>query len=547
MRTISDKVNGVRAKAYAGTTGTLVAMNIDERKRSGLLGFAIERRKQGAREYEWLFSSLQFPDVPHTDRENNRSPSNVAPLQKFRWSDYGAEPDKDYSFIVHPVYGRPGSLRVEDGPEFTVRSASIESGEQSAIFNRAAAASQAFSRRFPEVDELLKTNKTLPIEDFPLAARKWLTRGLLEQIEAFLALAEDDGWALDVAIYEYELKAIVEAVNAARRRGATVRIVYHAKEGDKQTAENEHSLQRFPAAYKRARVTDKIFHDKFIVLSRMERGERRPRAVLCGSTNFTENGLYRQGNVVHVVREGGVAGQYLAIFEQLFEHPEDVGAVKDWITANNPIDRAVSTFAGFSPRRGGGDLQEFVEIINDARRDVLFCTVFNLHDPIEDALLGAANDPILRYGLQNSRSRITGFHADRTANFTVPAMLTRGLEGWLKESTRGQRGNILIHTKIVVVDFTSDSPTIISGSHNLSGAASHSNDENYLIIRGNADIADCYGVEVMRFYDHYRFRSYMRDSGGRTARPLAVTDEWANGYFLEGKLKCADRLRFAGR
>lgn len=35
------------------------------------------------------------------------------------------------------------------------------------------------------------------------------------------------------------------------------------------------------------------------------------------------------------------------------------------------------------------------------------------------------------------------------------AMLGNGLEGFLKESTKGQRGNILIHTKLIFVDFTS--------------------------------------------------------------------------------------------
>ena len=85
-------------------------------------------------------------------------------------------------------------------------------------------------------------------------------------------------------------------------------------------------------------------------------------------------------------------------------------------------------------------------------------------------------------------------------------MLNSGLEGFLKESTAGQKGNILIHTKLIVVDFTADAPTVISGSHNLSASASNGNDENYLILRGATDVADCYGVELMRLYDHYRFR-----------------------------------------
>jgi phosphatidylserine/phosphatidylglycerophosphate/cardiolipin synthase-like enzyme len=130
-------------------------------------------------------------------------------------------------------------------------------------------------------------------------------------------------------------------------------------------------------------------------------------------------------------------------------------------------------------------------------------------------------------------------------------MLSSGLEGFLKESTKGQRGNILIHTKLIVVDFTSDSPVVISGSHNLSKAASDGNDENYLVIRGNTDVADSYGCELMRLYDHYRFRFAARrhkKSGQQQKRlVLAIDDTWTDRYFEEGTLRMADRLRFAGK
>jgi phosphatidylserine/phosphatidylglycerophosphate/cardiolipin synthase-like enzyme len=131
-------------------------------------------------------------------------------------------------------------------------------------------------------------------------------------------------------------------------------------------------------------------------------------------------------------------------------------------------------------------------------------------------------------------------------------MLSSGLEGFLKESTKGQRGNILIHTKLIVVDFTSDHPIVISGSHNFSKAASESNDENFLVLRGDTDVADCYGCELMRLYDHYRFRFRLKDGkdkqSNQAAKPPALTpdDSWTEPYFTSGSLKCSDRIRFAG-
>src|SRR5262249_38757361 len=110
-------------------------------------------------------------------------------------------------------------------------------------------------------------------------------------------------------------------------------------------------------------------------------------------------------------------------------------------------------------------------------------------------------------------------------------------------------GDILIHTKVVVVDFTSDHPAVISGSHNLSNPASEKNDENYLIIQGNTDLADSYGVEVMRIYDHYRAR-WVEEQVARGDFPgggeLEPDASWTDRYFKKDSLHFRDRLRFVG-
>lgn len=551
------KKNGIFVKAYAGTTGVLLATDIDKPKRKRLLGYAVERLDGKSGKKEWLRSLLRFPEQPH---ENGQPiETNLAPVQKFRWSDYRVFPGTKYEYTIHPVYGTPEKLEIEDGPTVKVEAANSLKGEHCILFNRAAAASQAFSLKFPEVEEKLnkllekgevKKEKKPKQPQLPPEALEWLTRGVLEQIVRFIGLAKDETWALDVAIYEYELKEIVEAVKAAHARGAQVRIVYHAKAGDEQTEENEKSLKGIPKALKRARVTQKICHHKFIVLSKMVRGKRQPRQVLCGSTNFTHNGVYRQANVVHILDRVDAAEHYEKLFEVLFRG-DTPSQTRKYIDTDNQIDESGTLFVGFSPRSKLADIEAFVRCIKSAERDVLFCTAFDLNDDVELALKGQAHDPILRYGLQNTRSAITGYHADRTADFTATAMLTRGLEGFIKESTKGQRGNILIHTKLIVVDFTSDNPIVINGSHNLSKAASEGNDENYLIVRGNTDVADSYGCELMRLYDHYRFRfiAQQQAKSGKKQKPLFLRpdDSWTDPYFDPKSLKMSDRLRFAGK
>jgi hypothetical protein len=135
------------------------------------------------------------------------------------------------------------------------------------------------------------------------------------------------------------------------------------------------------------------------VLSRIDREQRTTQAVLCGSTNFTPNGVYRQANVVHTLERPDIANRYLTLFELLFAGatPSDT---KKWIDAHNPLSADAPLVPGFSPRNGEVDLDLFAAEIRQARRDVLFCTAFELNERILEALLGAPHDDILRLGLQ---------------------------------------------------------------------------------------------------------------------------------------------------
>ena len=536
-----------RVKAYAGTNGVLLAIDLAEPRRKGLLGFAIEKQ-QGSKPWLFLFNSLTFPGKAHTFPQFHATPSDTAPLQKFRWADYAVNPGVTIHYRIHLAYGTADAPQLGEFLEVTLTTDNGLPAGQNVIFNRAVAASQAFQRKFADLDAQLSANKKLPIEEWPDAPRQWLENGLLARLLGFIERAEDGRWALDIAIYEYQLKVIVDAVNAAFERGVKVRVLYHAQPDEDTTAMNEASLEKIPAANKRGRVTHNIFHNKFMVLSRLDAaGQHQPEAVLCGSTNFTPNGVYRQANVVHVLDDARIGASYLQTFEQVWADPTDVGATREWLTENNPMQPEQALFAGFSPRSGQGDLREFVDIINAAKKDLLFVTAFALPDEVLNALLGLPHDDILRYGLQNTVSSITGFHADRTAQFAATALLNTGLEGWLKENMKGQKGNLLVHTKAIVVDFTTDTPTIISGSHNLSAAASNGNDENYLINRGDTDLADRYGLELLRFYEHYRFRYFAKKLQLKQVRPLAADDSWTDDYYLEGDLRMLSRLRFAGR
>ena len=55
-----------------------------------------------------------------------------------------------------------------------------------------------------------------------------------------------------------------------------------------------------------------------------------------------------------------------------------------------------------------------------------------------------------------------------------------------------------IHTKYMLVDPLGPAPVVVVGSANFSGASTTDNDENLLMHRGNAAVADIYVCEFVR-------------------------------------------------
>jgi hypothetical protein len=159
--------DGFRIKAYAGTTGVLIAFDIAEKQRPGLLGFAISRESPEAvnpnrRAERFLPAALRFPDMPRPrggDAESDPVLSDRCPVQKFRWSDYTVYPDSKYVYRVYPVRGPPANP-VRDEPLTASVKTHVLDGPEAAIFNRAVVSSQAFARKFPDIDKQLDEART---------------------------------------------------------------------------------------------------------------------------------------------------------------------------------------------------------------------------------------------------------------------------------------------------------------------------------------------------------------------------------------------------
>ncbi len=485
-------LNGITIKAYSGTTGILLAFDITDKLKKEFLGFAIKKIHKG--NSDWLQSLLRFPGDVGVDYA--LAPSNIAPIQKFRWSDYAVYEGTQYTYEIQAVHGKPGQLRYTQGPAIEISTQTSAKGNRhEVVFNRAVASSQSYEKRFGAT----KPNDTTDPKH--IAARTWLSRGIKEKLLNFLLRADGPDYTLDVAIYEFEVPEVAEVLNRVVATGAQVRLMYHSKKRDPQTTENEHNIHLLDKKIQVIpRFTSKIFHNKLAVL----RHKGKPVSVVTGSTNFTNNAFYLQANVVHIFNDPEVAGRFAELFEQLLLDIADKASVRDFNGAAPTLISIGGVQTIFSPKRHRIDIDRIVSLIKNAKENFILCTAFDVDAEIVQAI--QASDKI-KYGLQNSRSELTGIHRNQT--FVVPDFLKSPVEKAFKEEgskRRGGEGNIYIHLKTFVIDFATDQPVVIMGSNNFSDSASLGNDENMVVIENDVDVADLYMIEMFRLYDHYRFR-----------------------------------------
>src|SRR5215218_7626826 len=148
--------------------------------------------------------------------------SREHPFQTFQWADYSAKPSHNYTYTVIPLYGTPTQLSEGHAVSVGVRTEAESGGTHSVWFNRGAIASQEYARQF--------LNRA-PSKVANQAAYRWLSRGLLEAMLAFIGRARDASFGLHGAVYEFQWGAVLEALGEAADRGANVTIVYDAIQG----------------------------------------------------------------------------------------------------------------------------------------------------------------------------------------------------------------------------------------------------------------------------------------------------------------------------
>jgi phosphatidylserine/phosphatidylglycerophosphate/cardiolipin synthase-like enzyme len=555
----------LRARAIAGTYVVVLAWDFQpghEQKRTGLMGFAIERAELvngQVDERYWMRSIKRF-------REKDRglppgTPVSTAdhPIQSFQWADYTAQASRTYRYRIVPTYGPPKNLTLDNDAAVTLEvTTEVEfllhpelasnTARHDVYFNRGVIGSQAYARRFENAE---------PDPSNPQSEEmKWLSRGLFEALLGFIGLAEDHRFALRAALYEFHYQPVANAFAKAVEAGADVKIVYDAestyKDGNNRTIANA-GLDQMNAVVPRT-VTEGIRHNKFIVL--LENGN--PVAVWTGSTNISDGGIFGHSNVGHIVWDKDVAEAYLGYWGRLGQNLTPTKLRKPNRDATPlpvgrpPANSITPLFSARDEKESSDTLQWYADRMAEAREIVCFTVAFNI-DTVFQEVLSRDND-VLRYIVKDDDlgdGEIIG--QDRDVLFAAGGYLGFGvLANFLKERDNPLNSNDYVHDKFMLVDPLSDDPLVITGSANFSQPSQRINDENMLVIRGDTRVADIYFGEFMRMFDHHYARYLVRkltrsDSHDPNAGYLKTrATEWVPAHFAEDSYKSKRRRYFVG-
>ncbi len=291
---------------------------------------------------------------------------------------------------------------------------------------------------------------------------------------------------LDIAVYNNNSTAIVEAINNALDRGVAIR--YIAEGQTANTALN--GLDPEISVLDRQDAISSGMHNKFLIV---DRNNVDSAIVLTGSTNWTSNNLFSDPNNMVIIQDQALARAYTLEFDEMWggdgsvpnQSESQFGEFKINNTPKKFIIGGVNVELYFSPSDNAtGGIEEAIGTTDYSLDFALLLITNNI---LTDAIIAETSI------FTNPRGIIEDININGS---DVEELIDAGVEIISHQGISGQ-----LHHKYGIVDHIEplSDPTVITGSHNWSGAAESSNDENTLIIH-DARIANLFFQEFMARY-----------------------------------------------
>src|SRR5690554_1308411 len=291
---------------------------------------------------------------------------------------------------------------------------------------------------------------------------------------------------VDIAAYNINNLPIINALNDAYVRGVQVRFI--GEGGNANTALP--SLNINIPRILRQNAASSGMHNKFIIV---DANSVDSALVLTGSTNFTNNNLFTEANNLVIVKDQALARAYTLEFNEMWgsDGPQPnpsasrFGENKTKNTPEKFLIGGVPVELYFSPTDG----------TTSAIKNAIDQTNYNL----DFALLTITNDILAMAIIFQVSPTVTPRGVIQTPNGSgsdFDELLSYGVDMVSLSGTGNQ-----LHHKYGIIDHSNpeSDPTVITGSHNWSGAAETTNDENTLIIH-DATVANLFYQEFMALY-----------------------------------------------
>ncbi len=292
------------------------------------------------------------------------------------------------------------------------------------------------------------------------------TGGIPDKVAASFAAAQK---TLDVAVYEFDLPTLSEALIAADQRGVRVRLVTDTDSLGEQPIKDLIAAG-IPVVDDQRSA---IMHDKFVVID--------SSIVWTGSMNFTANDAYRNNNSFMEIASTRLAQNYTTEFEEMFTRHE-FGPTSTADTPNPSVTLNGTLIENyFSP--DDGVAAHILDLLNAAKSSIYFMAFSFTRTDFADALIERAKAGVAVQGVFETRQVAAG--GDAAWN----ALTAAGLD------VRQDGNPYNLHSKVFIID----QQIVVMGSYNFSRNAEESNDENVLILH-SPEIAAAYYAEWLKVW-----------------------------------------------
>lgn len=319
---------------------------------------------------------------------------------------------------------------------------------------------QGVSTTSPTTDgawyEVYFTSPKIPFDDV-------ITGGIEENLIDKINAAQT---TIDLAVYEFDLENVTQALINAKNRGVTVRVVYDDEFSDPDPQMAELKSIGVPAVPDQRSA---FMHNKFFVFDN--------ECVWTGSFNISVNAAYRNNENALYFCSPEAAHNYVTEFEEMFDGQFGISSPPDTPFPSFTI-QGITLENYFAPE--DEVIDQIVSEVLSAQVSIHFMAFSFTSDPLGDAMRDVIRNGVSLAGIFETRG------ADSQYSECVP-LLGSGADVTLDGNPR------TFHHKVIIID----TETVILGSFNFSNAANESNDENLLIIHDPA-LAQAYEQEFQR-------------------------------------------------